>query len=126
MNKIKLLSKTILITLTATLLLTACSGLKVDEILKNDTPTYMNINRINQDSYVFIDKEELYVMSDDEGLANNAKMTVENTETVFVIIQQSNKTEDKAVAFIGLKQGKTKAHVVLENGQTKDFTISVG
>lgn len=82
----------------------------------------MNVDKIVEDSYIFIKKGELYVLSDDEGLNKQDLMTVEDKNKVFISSVSSK--DEKAQIFIGINDGLTKATVDTSSGK-KNFTISV-
>lgn len=121
MNKIFTISL-----LSITLFLTGCqSATNLDYIIKNSEPTYVNIEKINKDSQIFINKDELYVLTDDDGLANNITMKVEDKNIVFVIPQSSSKENTTVYVFIGQEKGSTEATLTDSDGSQKKFILNV-
>ena len=114
-----------LILLPAVLTLTACKATpyNVEDIIKNDEPTYMNTSKIVEGSYIFIKKGELYVLSDNEGLNNKDSIQVKDTKKVFTTKVESDK--ERAEVFIGINDGVTEATINSPDGAHKTFNISV-
>lgn len=111
--------------LTITLLLTGCqTSPDINKIVQQGDPTYVNVDKVNADSQIFIDREELYVLTDDEGLANKTTMTVKDKNIVFAL-PQTSKTNDTVYVFVGLKQGSTEATLKQNDGTIKNFKINV-
>lgn len=108
------------------LILTACSSnVDVQTILQSNNPTYMNVDKINESSYLFLNKENLYILSNNEGLSNSDMLTVDNKDVVFTTKITSTKTDKQATALIGLKQGNTPAHITHSDGAVTNFTLQV-
>lgn len=114
------------IMLTSTLLLTGCQAYPdIESIIRYSEPTYVNVEKINENSQIFIDKEEPYVLTDSQGLTEDNKIHVEDQNIVFVILETS-KEDEQAYVFVGIKKGSTKAYIEHPDGSKTNFIINVG
>ena len=107
------------------LLLVGCATSNVDSIIKNGDPTFMNVTKVNDGAYTFINKDKLYVLTNDEGLDNKAELVPEDKSIILTMPQKSSTNEKEAHIFIGTKTGTTKAQIKQADGTTTNFTITV-
>lgn len=112
--------------LAAVLLLTGCQNdFQPESIIKTSEPVYVNVQKVNPNSQIFINLDELYVLTDDEGLAVNTTLQVDNENIVFVTYESSNTDGEKVYIFIGKEKGSTEATLTDSNGLRKKFRLNV-
>lgn len=112
--------------LAAVLLLTGCQNdFQPESIIKTSKPVYVNVQKVNPNSQIFINLDELYVLTDDEGLAVNTTLQVDNEDIVFVTYESSNTDGEKVYIFIGKEKGSTEATLTDSDGLRKKFILNV-